>query len=161
FSKDLVLKSGLVLSGINDIGFQVKNFTAENMALLDREWDGISASLRVTVGLLSDFGLSGATLTANSIVIPVAMYVHQRGLTQAYRESTSEAADRAKVKQWVLQSLIIPGIWGAGLDQLLRALRTVIQEHGATGFPSDALERVMAGRGKSLTATPEIIDGLL
>lgn len=160
-SKDLVLKSGLVLAGINDIGFQVKNFTTTNMALLDSNWDSISASLRVTVGLLSDFGLSGATLAANSIVIPVAMYVHQRGLTQAYRESAAEAADRARVKQWVLQSLIIPGIWGAGLDQLLRALRTVIQEHGDAGFPSDALERVMAGRGKSLTATPEIIDGLL
>lgn len=160
-SKDLVLKSGLVLSGISDIGFQVKNFTAANMALLDSNWDAISASLRVAVGLLSDWGLSGATLTANSVLIPVAIYVHRRGLTQAYRESAAESADRARIKNWVLRSLIIPGIWGAGLDQLLRALRSAINEHGDSTFPVRELERVMAARGKSLTATPEMIEGLL
>ncbi|AFA71260.1 hypothetical protein GPOL_c01870 [Gordonia polyisoprenivorans VH2] len=161
FSKDLILKSGLVLSGINDIAFQVKNFTKENMKLLDKNWDDISASLRVTAGLLSDFGLSGATVTANSVVIPVAMYVHQRGLTQAYRETVAESDDRALVKEWVLRSLVIPGIWGAGLDQLLRSLRSVIQEYGGSKFPSAELEKTMATRGKSLTATPEMIDSLL
>src|SRR5690606_2526215 len=41
FTQDVVLKSGLVLAGIGDIGFKVKNFTAENMATLDRDWDSI------------------------------------------------------------------------------------------------------------------------
>ncbi len=161
FSKDLVLKCGLVLSGINDIGFQVKNFTRANTDLLDKNWDSISASLRVTAGLLGDFGLSGANLTANSIVIPIAMYVHERGLTQAYRESVADASDRANVKRWVLRSLIIPGIWGAGLDQLLRALRSAIEAHGGSAFPHVELEKAMSIRGKPLTATPEVIDGLL
>jgi hypothetical protein len=161
FSQDVVLKSGLVLAGVSDIGFQVKNFTAENMATLDRDWDGISASLRVAVGLLSDFGLSGATLSANSVLIPIAYYVHHRKLTQKYRESVASAADRAALRIWTLRSLIMPGVWGSGLDSLLRDLRQAILDHGAEGFPSAEIEKRMAARGKSLTISAEQIEDLL
>lgn len=161
FSKDLILKSGLVLSGITDIAFKVKNFTTANMARLDKDWDSISDSLKVAVGLLSDFGLSDATLSADSVLIPVASYVHRRGLTAKYRESPSEAQDRAALRSWVLRSLIMPGVWGSGLDSLLRDLRTAIQDEGSTAFPVREIERRMAQRGKSLAVTEEQIDDLL
>lgn len=161
FSQDLVLKTGLVLSGVSDIGFKVKNFTAENMQLLSDKWEQIAASLRVAVGLLSDFGLSGASLTARSVLIPVATYVHHRGLTQAYRDAPSEARDRGALRDWTMRSLIIPGVWGSGLDVLLRALRDTITQHGANRFPVAEVERTMAGRGKSLAVTPELVDNLL
>jgi hypothetical protein len=161
FTQDLVLKAGLVLSGVPDIGFKVKNFTAENMRRLSDEWDRVSNALRVAAGLLSDFGLSGATLTARSILIPIATYVHARQLTQNYRVAPGEAADRAKLKEWTLKSLIIPGVWGSGLDQLLRALRETIQIHGTDSFPLRELERTMASRGKPLTVTPELVESLL
>ncbi|SCQ71591.1 PF03235 family protein [Propionibacterium freudenreichii] len=161
FSKDLILKSGLVLSGIPDIGFKVKNFTTENMAKLADQWDEIAASLRVAVGLFSDFGLSGATLSANSVLIPVALYLHHRRATQTYREDPRMADERAAIKNWVLRSLIIPGVWGSGLDVLLRAIRDVIEQSAARGFPVADLERVMASRGKSLRGNDEVVDGLL
>lgn len=161
FSQDVVLKSGLVLAGIGDIGFKVKNFTAENMAILDREWDTISDSLKIAAGLLSDFGLSSATLTASSVLIPIAYYVHQRGLTQKYRESVADSADRNAVRSWTLRSLIVPGVWGSGLDSLLRDLRQVILEHGADGFPVQEIEKRMAGRGKSLAIGAEQVEEIL
>lgn len=161
FSKDLVLKTGLVLSGVPDVAFKVKNFTAANMARLDEMWDEIAASLRLTVGLLSDFGLSGTSLTATSIVIPLAQYVHHRGLDQSYRESSSASRDRAALKNWVLRALIVPGIWGSGLDQLLQALRNAVLAHGDTGFPVDEIDSMMAARGKPLTATDELIESIL
>ena len=37
-----MLKSGLVLAGVSDVAFKVKNFTAANMALLDEQWDSIT-----------------------------------------------------------------------------------------------------------------------
>lgn len=161
FSRDVVLKSGLVLAGIGDIGFKVKNFTAENMATLDKHWDSISDSLKVATGLLSDFGLSSATLTAGSVLIPIAYYVHRRGLTQKYRESVADIADRERLRLWALRSLIMPGIWGSGLDSLLRDLRQVIDEAGADTFPDAQIERRMAARGKSLAVTPEQIEDIL
>lgn len=103
-----------MLSGVPDVAFKVKNFTAANMSRLDEMWDEIAGALRLAVGLLSDFGLSGGMLTASSIVIPLAQYVHHRGLDQPYREVASAAQDRAALKNWVMRALIVPGVWGSG-----------------------------------------------
>lgn len=161
FNQDVVLKSGLVLAGIPDIAFKVANFTSATMARLDEQWDAISRSLEVAAGLLADFGLSRATLSANSVLIPVAHYVHRRGLSQHYREAVADSQDRAALRSWTLRSLIVPGVWGAGLDTLLRDLRQSIDEHGTGGFPVNDIERRMAARGKSLTIGREQIDDLL
>ncbi|MCB1258076.1 MAG: DUF262 domain-containing protein [Microthrixaceae bacterium] len=161
FNQDVVLKSGLVLGGITDIGFKVKNFTAENMVILDREWDGISDSLKLAAGLLSDFGLSGATLSAASVLIPIAYYVHRRGFTQSYRASVADAADRNALRAWTLRSLIVQGVWGSGLDSLLRDIRRAIDDHADNGFPVTEIERRMAARGKSLVVTPEQVEDIL
>lgn len=161
FSQDVVLKAGLMLAGVNDIAFKVKNFTTENMTALDEEWDAIGDSLKLAVGLLSDFGLSEATLSAKSVIIPVAYYLHSRGLGEGYRVAVAQKSDRSLVRSWVLRSLIARGIWGSGLDTLLRDLRTVLDAHGQTGFPVTELERAMAVRGKSLAVSDELVDDIL
>jgi hypothetical protein len=161
FSQDTVLKSGLVLADVGDIGFKVKNFTTANMATLELNWDALSGSLQVAAGILSDFGLSSATLTADSVLIPVAYYVHRRGLTQSYRFSSKDKTDRAALRSWVLRSLIVRGVWGSGLDTLLRDLRETIKKNGADQFPLAAIERTMALRGKSLDVTDALVEDVL
>lgn len=161
FTKDAILKSGLVLLGVSDIGFKVKNFNMANMSALEKKWDDISDALGVATGLLSDFGLSDATLSADSVLIPVACYVHKRGLTHKYRTDPKSAADRALLKNWVIRSLLKQGVWGSGLDTLLRDLRDAIEENGSDAFPAAEIERRMASRGKALVFTPEEIDELL
>ncbi|QOT16674.1 DUF262 domain-containing protein [Paenarthrobacter sp. YJN-5] len=161
FSRDTILKSGLVLADIGDIGFKVKNFSTPNMAKLEAGWDVMSTSLHVAVGLLSDFGLSGGALTADSVLIPVAYYVHRRKLGHAYRESPASRQDREALRSWVLRSLIVRGVWGSGLDTLLRDLREVIKAQGASGFPVSAIEQAMALRGKSLAVTDALVDDIL
>lgn len=161
FPKDAVLKSGLVLTGVRDIGFKVRNFNHANMANLEKEWDAISAALTLAAGLLADFGLSDATLTANSVLIPVAHYVHHRGLTEQYRTAPSTKDDRAALRGWVMRSLVKQGVWGSGLDTLLRELRDTIIAYGADGFPVVRIEARMAARGKALSFAPEEIDELL
>ncbi|MGD7708318.1 DUF262 domain-containing protein [Microlunatus sp. Y2014] len=161
FSRDTVLKAGLVIADVGDIGFKVKNFTTENMAKLEAGWTVMSNSLQVAVGLLSDFGLSGGSLTADSVLIPVAYYVHHRGLDHSYRESPKTRDDREVLRSWVLRSLIVRGIWGSGLDTLLRDLRVVIKTEGGSGFPVASLERAMARRGKSLAVTEALVDDVL
>jgi hypothetical protein len=156
FSKDVILKSGLVLIGVSDITFKVKNFNHANMQLLQKEWDAVSDALGVAVGLLSDFGLSDATLTADSVLVPIAYYVHHRGLTNSYRTNPSTAEDRNKVRSWVIRSLVKQGIWGSGLDTLLSDLRDVIDSVGDTGFPIDTLESHMAARGEDVPTGVEI-----
>ena len=161
FSKDAILKSGLVLLGVSDIGFKVKNFNMANMSALEKKWDDISDALEVATGLLSDFGLSDATLSADSVLIPVAYYVSRRELTHKYRTDPKSAADRASMQNWVIRSLLKQGVWGSGLDTLLRDLREVIEGSGGSGFPVAELDKKLAARGKALTFSPEEIDELL
>jgi len=161
FSKDAVLKAALVLAGVGDFAFRVKNFNRTNMALLNEHWDAIAESLQLAADLLADFGLSDATLPAASVLIPIAYYVHRRGLTQSYRTSTAHAPDRAILRLWVLRSLVMPGVWGSGLDTLLRDLRSSIDDDGADGFPAPSIEQRMAARGKALVFSDEVIDELL
>ena len=161
FPKDTILKAGLVLTGVRDVGFKVRNFNHANMAALEKEWDAISAALILAVNLLADFGLSDATLTANSVLIPVAHYVHYRNLTEQYRTAPGAKQDRAALRGWVMRSLVKQGVWGSGLDTLLRDLRDIISEYGADGFPVPRIEARMAARGKPLAFTPEEIDELL
>ncbi|SJN44099.1 hypothetical protein FM104_13165 [Microbacterium esteraromaticum] len=163
FSQDTVLKSGLVLADVGDVGFKVKNFTTVNMAKLESKWDEISTSLRIAAELLADFGLSGGTLTADSVLIPVAYYVHRRGLPPTYRVSDKkhDREDRAALRSWVLRSLIARGVWGSGLDTLLRDLREIIRLEGESSFPLAAIERTMARRGKSLDVNDALIEDIL
>lgn len=161
FSQDVVLKAGLVLAGIGDFAFRVKNFNATNMAVLDQAWDRIAASLQTAAGLLADLGLSQATLPADSVLIPVAYYIHQRNLGEEYRTAVRYQADRALLRSFVLRSSIQPGVWGSGLDTLLRDLRGAIDDAGRDGFPLVEIEQRMAARGKPLVLTAELLDDLL
>lgn len=160
FSKDLVLKTGLVLTDVPDVGFKVSNFTQANMAAMEKAWPKIRAALLTSVNLLSDFGYNGRTLRADSVLIPIAYYVHKRDLGSAYGESSKHAPDRKLIRDWVARSLMKRGIWGSGLDSLFRSLRDAIRDHGTAGFPVAALEAAMPA-GKSLKFNDEEVNELL
>jgi uncharacterized lipoprotein NlpE involved in copper resistance len=53
------------------------------------------------------------------------------------------------------------GIWGSGLDTLLRTLRETIRAHGKENFPTANLEESMAATGKSLRFEEAEISELL
>jgi len=159
FSKDFVLKAGLMLSDIASVGFKVENFDRDNMKKLESNWSQVAETLRLTARLIASFGLSRDTITADSALLPVAYYLHTRRCDDGYLTSKVEAEDRKIVKHWLIRSLIKPGIWGSGLDVLLTALREVIRN--TTGkFPDESLEREMRARGKSLTFTQEEVEEL-
>jgi Protein of unknown function DUF262 len=159
FSKDFVLKAGLMLADIASVGFKVENFGSGNMQRLEEHWASVADSLRLTVRLIANFGLSRDTISADSALLPIAYYLHARKCTDSYLSSKAEGEDRKAIKQWLFRSLIKPGIWGSALDVLLTALREVIRSlHDE--FPSEVLEKEMRARGKSLTFTPEEIEEL-
>jgi len=165
FPKDLVLKAALVLADITDIRFQVRNFKASNMAIIEAHWETLARSLLLAVRLLGEFGFSGATLSANNVVIPVAYYLMARKADASYLDGPAHADDRERVRLWVLRSLIKRGIWGSGLDSLLNALRQVVHREVVQGknldFPTAAIETEMRRLGKSLDFSEEEIDSLL
>lgn len=162
FSQDFVLKAGLMLAEIGNVGFKVENFNRDNMEILEQKWPAVKEALRVAVQLVASFGFNEKTLRADSAILPVAYYVCHRKLDMKYITKSTHAADRAAIRSWLLRSLLkASGIWGSGLDTLLTALREVISKHGADGFPVEKLEEAMSRRGKSLHFTDEEIGELV
>lgn len=162
FSKDLVLKAGLMLSDIGSVGFKVENFNKANMVLLEENWQRIREALLLSVRLLASFGFNSQNLRADSALLPIAYYLFARLPGEGYLSRVEYAQDRENVRTWLVRSLLkASGIWGSGLDTLLTALREQIREHAATGFPAAQLETVMAARGKTLTFVDEELDELV
>lgn len=161
FSKDFVLKAGLMLADIASVGFRVTNFTERNMLILEEKWSQVEKALRLAVRLVADFGFSGQTLSAHSAVLPIAYYLYHRNLTTSYLTRRDDAQDREAIRGWLIRSLLKPGIWGSGLDVTLTALRSVIQEHGDGSFPLAEIEAEMARRGRAMRFEEEEIEDLL
>lgn len=162
FSKDLVLKAGLMLADIGSVGFKVENFNRHNMEILEQRWPEVKKSLKFAVQLLASFGFNEKTLRADSPLLPIAYYISHRKLDSKYLTSSQHSEDRKAIRNWLIRSLLkASGIWGSGLDTLLTALRETITNHGDCGFPVAKLQEVMAKRGKSLQFADEEIDELV
>lgn len=160
FSKDVVLKTALTIADV-DVRFKVTNFTQANMAKVEAAWPQIKGALLRAATLLQQFGYDEHNLTANSVIVPVAHYLHLRGAGDSYLDSTANAADRLVLQRWVTRSLIKRGIWGSGLDTLLTRIRDVLRTNTTTGFPVAAVEGAMTAVGKGLTFDTAEIDELL
>jgi hypothetical protein len=160
FSKDFVLKTALMIAGV-DLRFRVSNFTQKNMSEVEGKWDEIRKALMLSADLLKQNGFSERTLTAANVAIPVAYYLHKRGASDSYLDSTSDARDREALRGWVTRSLVKRGVWGSGVDTLLARIRDVIDANGSKGFPVEALELEMAAMGKALTFDEVEVDELL
>ena len=160
FSKDWVLKAGLMLSDIGSVGFKVANFNRENMGILESRWPTIKDALILTVELASSFGFNGATLRADSALLPIAYYLHAKRVDGRFLAAQASATDREAIRQWLIASLLKPsGVWGSGLDTLLTALREIIrQDHES--FPAVRIRETMRSRGKSLAFDDDEIDDL-
>ena len=160
FSKDLVLKAALVLIDVSDVGFKVSNFTQQNTALMEQRWPELRSGMLCAGSLLQSYGFAVQTLAAHSVLIPLAYYVHSRGLDTSYVTSSAHAGDRELVRSWVTRSLMKRGIWGSGLDTLLSKLRDALRDSSG-GFPAEKLETAMTLQGKSLRFEDAEIDELL
>lgn len=161
FSKDLVLKAGLMLSDIGSVGFKVENFNKTNMAILEKSWSGIRSALLLATELLATFGFNSQNLRADSSILPIAYYLYTRSLGEGYLSRSEYAKDREALRQWLIKSILkASGIWGSGLDTLLTSLRRALKEGSQSGFPADKLSSVMASRGKSLHFVDEEIEEL-
>lgn len=160
FSKDFVLKAGLMLSDIGNVAFKVDNFNRQNMEILEKQWASIKATLVLTVQLIAGFGLDGKRLTANNAILPIAYYLHRSKKGEAFLSHGSYEEDRARIKEWLIRSLLKRNVWGSGLDSLLTAMREVIRKDSTQGFPIRQLGKEMASRGRELVFNDEEVEEL-
>ena len=160
FSKDLVLKAGLMLSDIGSVGFKVDNFNRQNMERLETQWPAVKETLKLTIRLVAQFGFTHATLTAHNALLPIAYYLHRSKRKDSFLDSEHFIEDREVIREWLARSLLKRGVWGSGLDTLLTALRRVIRESDCSRFPVETVQEEMARRGRPLVFEAEEIEEL-
>jgi hypothetical protein len=159
-SKDFVLKAGLMLTDIASVGFQVRNFTHENMEILEKNWTKISDALTETVQLVTNFGFDSNSLRASSALLPIAYYIYHLGAPTDFDTHERYESDRRAIRGWLTRSILKPGVWGSGLDTLLTALREELRNSSNGHFPAAEMRRVMVQRGKSIEFSQEEIEDL-
>ena len=159
FNKDLVLKSCLVISDIKDITFKVDNFNRANMLQIEREWEAIAGSLRGAITLLSAFGYSRDTLTANNAIIPIAYYLKKKEIPRNFDVAAQFSEDRKAIHRWLILALV-KRVFGGAPDSVLRPMREVIKG-SLNEFPFEAINEKFKGTNKSLVITADDVENML
>lgn len=169
-NRDFVLKTALMLSDA-DVRFKVKNFTGDQVAKIEQEWDDIKTCILEVFRLIRSFGLNDAALRAKNAAIPIAYYLFHKGRDKTnfkqglYADINNRARheeERKRIRQWLHMSLL-KGVFGGQGDALLTNLRKIIRTgfSNPAGFPLDEIVTDYRGTAKDLTFDDDFIDRLL
>lgn len=158
--KDFILKAALYLTKkIKNIRFKVDNFKKENMDLIEKNWDNISDSLKLSFILLKSFGYNKDNLSANTPVLPIALYILENSFDRKIVTNLSFSEDRKLIKEWIIKSTL-KGIF-SGRD-ISANVREVILKSRSNNFPLDEIkEELKKIPGKSINFSEDEIDNLL
>jgi hypothetical protein len=159
--KDFVMKSSLVLSGL-DQRYKVQNFTTANLKLIESNWRGIKASLEATLRLVNRFGIDREILTSVNALLPIAYYLYHVERGSLDGSTQFEAANAKRIHHWLLGSLL-NGAFSGSSDQTIGTARSIIHEALKTekDFPYRALVQGLASRGRATAFDENNIEGVL
>lgn len=161
FDKDFVLKASLVLSDTTGIEFRVNNFNRENMATIEKNWDAIAESLRLTTHTIASWGYNWQTLPSAYATIPLAYYLYKKGNPYGFVTSPNHTQNRATARQWMRVALLKRTFSGTP-DNVLRQIRRAMSEAtDSNEFPANAIRDVLAPTNRSMRFDQAELDGLL
>jgi hypothetical protein len=153
FDTDFIMRACLVLAEC-PVRLRVASFKAENVRLIVKDWEQITAALDRAVDLLVEWGFQGETLPSVNAVIPIA-YAIKRGCDLK--------SSKADLRLLLIKSLVT-GVYGSSGDQVLSSFRKGMQDSVKAGdtFELAKFERkVRLPGGKSIAISEETLDDLL
>ena len=158
-TKDMVLKTCLVLGDFPDIAYKVDNFNTTNMLVIEQKWDDITTSLRLAVELIASFGFSRENIQSNSALIPIAYYIQTIGNASNFVDSSAYEEDRKKIKKWFIASQLLH-VFSSAPDGLLKPLREIILKNPG-GFPYQQIVEKFKGTNRDISFSDDSINNLL
>ena len=160
-TRDLVLKASLVACDF-DVVYNVKNFTTETIAEIERNWARIKRAIENTFRLINRHGLTGDNLGSLNAVLPLIYYLYKMPDFDFRGSTEFERTNAAAMHYWLLNSLLISAFVGHS-DQTISIARTTIQDHLriARDFPTQKLFDAMAKGGRLSQVDERSIDELL
>ncbi|MFH2135618.1 MAG: DUF262 domain-containing protein [Pseudomonadota bacterium] len=163
--RDWILKTCLMMIG-TDVRFKVRNFKAEQVEKIQKEWPAIKNCIKQTFLLIRRFGINPQSLTSKNAVIPICYYLYRKEFDgqQLYLSINNLAKNhdqRAAMSQWFYMALL-KGIFGGQADAILTSMRDVLDKNmSEAAFPlSKIIERYKA-TNKDLRFNEDYVDNLL
>lgn len=158
--KDFVLKTCLVLF-VDNIKFQLKNFTYENVQLFETNWDKVKKSIIAAFTLFEKLGFNNNTFRAKNAAIPVIYYIYYNDLADSIVKVTYDAEDKKGITKW-LTLTFIKSIFGGQTDSVLVSMRKVLKETDNKKFPAkELMDAFKNDPARNYSFDDEFIDGLL
>ncbi len=160
FGSDFVLKSLLVAADLS-AEYRIRAFTHENLSLMKEIWEGgdIRDAIESTVDLISEFGLTGRSLTSRNALIPIVYYFYANRNTKLTTDSEVGARVRPRILQWLCSALLNSN-FNSRPDQIIEDSRDAIKQADSGEFPLERIQRQIRMRGKAVGFSPEIVEDL-
>jgi uncharacterized protein with ParB-like and HNH nuclease domain len=160
FGSDFVLKSLLVASDLS-AEYRIRSFTHENLLLMKEIWEeeDIQDAIESAVALMSEFGLTGRSLTSRNALIPIVYYFYANGNPLLNTESNIGVQVRPRIFEWLCSALLNSN-FNSRPDQIIEDAREAIKDAGSNEFPLERIQRQIRSRGKAVGFSEEIIKDL-
>jgi len=163
--RDWILKTCLMLTDA-DVRFKVKNFKAEEVARVQKEWEEIKTCIKATFLLIRRFGINPQSLTSKNAVIPICYFLYRKHVGDAplYQQINNLAKChdyRSTISQWFYM-VLLKGVFGGQADAILTSMRDVIDENpAADAFPLPQIIDRYKATNKDLRFDEDYVDSLL
>ena len=147
-SRELLLKACMTLLDL-DVKYNVANFTTENIACIERQWNLIKVAVANTFRLINSFGVNGENLTSLNAILPIAYFLF-RNPEFSFRGSTDfERRNARLIQTWLLQSLLV-GAFAGSSDRTISQARTTIRDslNHDRNFPTEKLFDALGRNGR-------------
>lgn len=147
-TRDLVLKASLVVCDY-DVVYNVKNFTADAIAEIERNWGKIKLAFENTFRMLNRHGVNGDNLGSLNAALPLVYYFYNTPDFDFRGSSEFERVNASAMHLWLLNSLLVSAFVGHS-DQTISTARATIREHlrASRDFPTAKLFDAMAKGGR-------------
>jgi uncharacterized protein with ParB-like and HNH nuclease domain len=161
FDKDFIMKSCLVLTDLS-VAYKVQNFSNENLTKIRRYWPRIKRAVESGVDLSNSFGIDRDTLTSANALIPIIYYLFRNPGVNLRGSTPFEARNADVVRRWLIAALL-NGVFGGTSDNMLRDIRTSLQEMSdeRADFPIDAINTTIRKAGRPADFDDFALDEML
>lgn len=157
--KDFILKTCLVLF-IDNIKFQLKNFTYDNVAIFEKNWAKIKDSIIAAFTLFEKMGFNNATFRAKNAAIPIIYYIYYKDLAADIVKANYDPEDKKAITKWLTLSFI-KGIFGGQPDSVLITMRKVLKSTTCDKFPvQELMDAFKNNPSKNYLLDDEFLNGL-
>lgn len=157
FDRDYLLRAGLFFNDL-DFAFQLRNFTPRNIAIIERQWEGLKRALIMAAELFARYGIKGGALTGVNSVMLIACYIFKVNAGSPESEWRLPEGDEDRIRRWII-SVLFHGVLSGAANITMEHYRRVVNESlkHKQAFPVTELSDRMITRGRAMTYGDESV----